>query len=407
MLPGYIALSIILTLTYAAIMALYGYGWRQLPAWEITAGFVPRTKVSVVIPARNEAHRIGACLQSVLAVRYPSHLLEVLVVDDFSEDRTAEAAQAAAEVFFDAPRRHGGTEGIEGALEMSQAKPALKIRCLAEIPPPENMPVHGKKRAIQTAVAEARGELIVTTDADCEVPPDWLLLLASAYEKHQPKAIAAPVMIRGERNLLQVFQALDVAGTMGLTGAGIRLGWQHLGNGANLAYPKATFEAVGGFAGNAHQPSGDDVFLLQKIARRWPGEIFFLKNAAAAVQTPPAPDGKAFFQQRLRWGAKNAALPETPVRLVLAAVFLFCCSILLNAMLSVFYAAFGYVLAAQILVKAACDYALLREMCRFFDRRRWLRRFWPAFALHTVYIVLMGMASLFWQQFEWKGRRSC
>lgn len=403
----YIALSITFMLAYAAIITLYLYGWRKLPAWEIPPGFVPETSVTVVIPARNEAQNIGACLKSVLAVRYPPHLLEVLVADDFSEDGTEEAARAAAEGFFYAPRRHGGTEGIAGAHEMSKAKPALKILRLAHVPTPENMPANGKKRAIQTAVAEARGELIVTTDADCVVPPDWLLLLASAYEKHQPKAIAAPVMIHREDNLLHVFQALDVAGTMGITGAGIRLGWQHLGNGANLAYPKATFEAVGGFAGNAHQPSGDDLFLLQKIARRWPGDIFFLKNAAATVQTPPAPDGQAFFQQRLRWGAKNASLPETPVRLVLAAVFLFCCSILLNAMLSVFYTAFGYVLTAQILVKAACDYALLREMCRFFDRRHWLRRFWPAFALHTVYIVLIGMASLFWQQFEWKGRRSC
>lgn len=281
----------------------------------------------------------------------------------------------------------------------------IRLLRLSDLPPPENAPAFGKKRAIAVAVAEARGELIVTTDADCRVPPDWLMLLVSAYETHRPRAIAAPVMIRGEQNLLQHFQALDVAGTMGLTGAGIRMGWQHIGNGANLAYPRAVFEAVHGFAGNAHHASGDDLFLLQKIARNWPGSVFFLKNAGAAVSTPAAADWSAFFQQRLRWGTKNAALPETPVRLVLATVFLFCCSILLNVVATFFYAPLVWVLLIQLAVKAGFDYLLLREMCGFFQRREWPRWFWPSFMLHTGYVVFLGLASLTRKQFEWKGRR--
>lgn len=281
----------------------------------------------------------------------------------------------------------------------------VRLLRLADLPPPENAPAFGKKRAIEAAVAGARGELIVTTDADCRVPPGWLLLLVSAYEIHRPRAIAAPVMIREERNLLQHFQALDVAGTMGITGAGIYLGWQHIGNGANLAYPKAAFEAVNGFAGNAHQPSGDDLFLLQKIARRWPGSVFFLKNAGAAVNTPAASDWRAFYQQRLRWGTKNAALPETPVRLVLAATFLFCCSILFSTVAAFLYTPLVRLLLIQLAVKAGFDYLLLRELCSFFHRRKWLRWFWPSFLIHTGYVAVLGIASLVRRNYEWKGRR--
>lgn len=400
---GIILFSLSLTLAYAAIMAIYLYGWRRLPVWEIPPGFTPRTPVTVVIPARNEAGNIGACLQSVLAARYPPHLLEILAVDDFSTDGTAEVVQKIAGEYFYSPRRYGGTAIMEP--KRGQLPILIRLLRLSDLPPPENAPAFGKKRAIQAAVAQAKGELIVTTDADCQAPPDWLMLLVSAYETHRPRAIAAPVMISGEQNLLHHFQALDVAATMGLTGAGIRLGWQHIGNGANLAYPKAAFEAVNGFAGNAHQPSGDDLFLLQKIARRWPRGVFFLKNHAAAVSTPAAPGWGAFFQQRLRWGAKNAALPETPVRLVLATVFLFCCSILLNVVAAFFYAPLVWVLLIQLAVKAGFDYLLLREMCGFFQRREWPRWFWPSFMLHTGYVVFLGLASLTRKQFEWKGRR--
>ena len=90
MFSGYICLSLALTVTYAVIMALYLYGWRRLPCWQIPPDFVPRTAVTVVVPARNEAQNIGACLQSVLGGSYPRHLLEILVVDDFSEDETGE-----------------------------------------------------------------------------------------------------------------------------------------------------------------------------------------------------------------------------------------------------------------------------------------------------------------------------
>lgn len=224
--------------------------------------------------------------------------------------------------------------------------------------------------------------------------------------------LAAPVAFHREQNLLQRFQSLDFLGLMGITGAGIRLGFQRMGNGANLAYSKAVFEAVGGFAGNDNVASGDDMFLIQKVAARWPGSVFFLKNPAATVLTEAPASWRSFLQQRLRWGTKNAALPEWPVRLVLLAVFLFCSSILINSVLA-FLALIGFlsnsillltILLGQILVKAAFDYVFLREMCYFFNRKDLMRWFIPSFFLHILYVSLLGAASIFFRKYEWKGR---
>lgn len=375
---GYLFFFLVLTLAYATVMLLYVYGWRRLPVWQVPNGFVPRTTVTVLVPARNEAGRIGPCLDAIYSGTYPKDLLEVLVVDDHSTDDTA----------------------AEVASRMGSTDFSLRLIRLAERP---NAGA-GKKKAIETAVALARGPLIVTTDADCVPPPQWLSILVSFFESKNPAAIAGPVFLRPGPGLLGHFQALDFAGLMGITGAGIHLGWQRMGNGAHLAYPKAVFEAVGGYAGTPERASGDDLFLLQKIVARWPGRILFLKNPAAAVQTDPQPDWPSFFQQRLRWGTKNAALPETPVRLVLAVVFCFCWTILVTAALTVFHPALLPLLIAQLAIKAAADCLLLRMMCLFFGRPGLLRWFLPAFFLHIVYIAGLGTTSLFFKKYRWKER---
>ncbi|MCC6462838.1 MAG: glycosyltransferase [Saprospiraceae bacterium] len=383
MLTGYFLFSTALALVYAGLLHRYVRAWRRLPTWELPPDFEPQTPVSVLIPARNEAATISACLEAWGRCAYPRHLLELLVIDDNSSDTTGDIAWKIA----------------------ASSNLNIRVLRLSEAPSLEGHPPTGKKKALEWGVAQARGALIVSTDADAQPSPKGLLLLVSLFETQQPKAIAGPVQLREGHTLLQHFQALDFAGLMGITGAGIQLGWQHLGNGAHLAYPKAVFEAVGGFAGSEDRASGDDLFLLQNIARRWPDGIRFLKNAEATVLTDPCPDARSFFQQRLRWGTKNAALPERPVKLVLALVLLFCWSILLNAGLAIFYPPLAWLLAGQLALKAIADFRLLAPMCRFFKAGRLLRWFWPSFLLHLLYIAGAGLASLYWKEYEWKGRR--
>jgi glycosyltransferase involved in cell wall biosynthesis len=366
--------SILLTIAYTALLLAYLRGWQALPEWQIPDDFVPKTKVSVVVAARNEAANIEACLRSVLEGSYPANLLEIIVVDDFSEDETCEI--------------------------VARNFPAVHLLHLRDLLPPAFQFSANKKKAIEIGIAHATGEFIATTDADCLAPKDWLRFLASVCEVREVKIVCAPVAFHREQNLFQRFQSLDFLGLMGITGAGIQLSWQRMGNGANLAYPKAVFEGVGGFSNNEDKASGDDMFLIQKVAAQWPHSIFFLKNPAATVLTEAKSDLVSFFQQRLRWGTKNAALPEWPVRLSLLAVFLFCWSIWLNMLLKN-----GSLIVFQLLVKAVFDFILLREMCRFFKREDLLRWFAPSFFLHTLYIPLVGAASLFLKKYEWKGRR--
>lgn len=370
-----------LALAYFFLISYFLRHWSRLPV-TFPAGKPPADpiSISVLVPARNEAGTIGDCLDALFRQTHPESAYEVIVIDDYSTDSTPDIVQCY--------QRSG-----------------LRLIRLAEhLPAPP--PVAFKKKALETGIAKAKGALIVTTDADCIAPPDWLSIIASHYRENKPAFIAGPVGFHRERNGLARFQSLDYLGTMVLTGAGIRAGWMHLANGANLAFPKKVFEEVGGYAGIDHLASGDDMLLLHKIAERYPSRISFLKSAAALVHTEAKPTCRAFFQQRLRWATKSGAYQEWEVTTVLALVFFLCWAILLSPLLLLFYGAAAIAIPGILLgFKVWTDYRLLREGSRFFGRPELMRYFWVSQGLHIVYIAVVGLMANLVKEYEWKGRR--
>lgn len=366
--------ALLLGLLYIAIIRFLTGQWEKLPAWQIPPAFQPTTRISVLVPARNEAENILSCLQSLSRQDYPSELLEILLIDDHSSDATAERV---AQYPITGLRLLQLTDGATG-----------------------------KKAALSYGIQEAAGELILTTDADCVLPPTWVSTFAAYFEEHRPAFITAPVTFSYNTHLLERFQALDMLGTMIVTGAGIRSDTLLLSNGANLAYPRKVFQAVGGFAGIDHLASGDDMLLMHKIAKAFPGRLAFLKSPAAAVRTPAVPGLRAFIRQRLRWATKSNQYQDRRIVLILGFVFLLCWGILLSPVL-VFFGGWSGLLPFAILYicKAAADYHLLRTATGFFRERELLRLFWSSQWLHTLYIAVIGLLASMFRTYEWKGRR--
>lgn len=354
-----------LAIAYALLLLWYVLGWVKMPV------FVPQLRsggnlyFTVLVPFYNEERHIITCLEALAQQDYPPDRTEVLLLDDGSTD----AGSALVRAWLQA-----------------HACPHVQLVTL---------PKNGKKTAITAGIARAKGTHIACTDADCTPPRHWLALLAAAFEQHQPQLVAGPVLFHHERRFIEWFQSLDLLGLMGVTGSGIYFRWQHMANGANIAYAKAVFEAVQGFEGNAHIASGDDLFLVQKIARRWPGGVFFLKNADAAVPTLAMPTLRRFVRQRIRWGSKNAALPEWPVRLSLLLVFLTCWAIVLLGVAAVFLPEWRWPFAAVLGIKLLADFGFLGLMSRFFKKTTAMRWFLPAQIAHIVYVVVIGTFSLF------------
>ena len=364
-------------LGYAHLLTRYRRDWKATESFVPNPDYVPTTTVSVIVPARNEAERIERCMHSLARQNYPIELVDLIVVDDESKDDTA-------------------------ARVASLRLPQLRLLSLATSTATER----GKKAALTFGIANSSGELIVTTDADVEVPPNWLKTLVEFRTTCAVEVVAAPVAFHQEGSRFQRFQSLDFTGMMGITAAGIRGSYLWLANGANFCYTRTAFRAVGGFSEINHVASGDDVLLIEKFAQQFPDHIAFLKSTAATVNTDPCSDWRTFLRQRLRWASKTSDYSTRSTQIQLGVTWLHTALIFSSLLLGLF-ASTSYlaVLGMQLVFKVVPDFRLLRSTTTFFRRADLMHDFWAAQVWHCAYIFLVGLLSIAQVRVQWKGRR--
>jgi poly-beta-1,6-N-acetyl-D-glucosamine synthase len=371
-----IALLFLSLLVYGWIILRCLVAWNRLPIPAIPAEFIPTTKLTLIIPIRNEVREILNLLQDLEQQNYPPELFEVLLVDDHSDDGTA----SLVEEFI----------------------PASKLN-LQLIKLAAHTSGTGKKAAIKHGIAQAKGELLVFTDGDCRVQPDWLRLFAYTYVSRQACFISGPVLFHNTHTLLERMQLVEFASLIGVGAASIGLRQPNMCNGANLAYTRQVFEEVGGFAGNEGVASGDDEFLLHKVNRLYPDKIAFLKQHQAIVSTEACKTVKSFIKQRVRWASKWRAYQEWPVKLVALSVF----AVNLLLFLAIPAVLLGWVpLWAFVLAyasKFAIDFLFLRRILAFMGRQNYLIYMLPLQLVYIPYVLYTALAGLR-GRYEWKGR---
>jgi cellulose synthase/poly-beta-1,6-N-acetylglucosamine synthase-like glycosyltransferase len=372
-------ITLLLLVFYTALIAFYHRSWKALPALdEIPANFSPTLKITVLIPARNEADNIRSCLESYLKQSYPFELRECIVIDDHSEDSTAAIVEEYA--------NHG-----------------IKLIRLADKLP--GLPLNSyKKKALETGIADASGELILTTDADCLLPPDWILQHVFCHQKTGACFISGPVKIRRGTSWLTHFQALDFISLQGITGASISKGFHAMSNGANLSYLKSAFFNVNGFDGIDQLASGDDMLLHQKIALHFPGKSAYLKSRKAIVETAAMPDITSFLQQRIRWASKARTYQESQLKWVLLLVYLLNLLLLVLLISGFFIQKLWWIALPAILIKILIEWPFMIRVAEFFGYSR-LVSFFPFYQpLHIIYTVAAGTFGQF-GTYQWKGRQ--
>ncbi len=374
----WISLLVLLFLAYILLILVYHQGFERTPIVERSAK--RHTSISIVIPVRNEAANIAALLQDIREQQYSIELFEIIVVDDHSTDQTLQLVQKFQETH---------PELSIQILELRHSKVEQAF----------------KKAAIEMALANATGTLILTTDGDCRVPSYWLQSFASYYEKEHCKLMTGPVKFEYRPGrLVEEFQALDFVCMMGITAGAIQTGLHHMGNGANLCYERAAFDEVGGYKDNSNYASGDDLFLMHKIAARFPGQVRFVKNLEAQVVTKPQETWLAFLQQRLRWSSKSTAYQEKQMTFILGLVYLVNLLTPVILLIGLCYGPARMPLLGILGIKWLVDLRFLHVVTGYFNMRRLMRSIIPIGVLHILYIVGVGTLGTL-VSFDWKGRK--
>lgn len=348
-------------------------GWAALRRPLFKAG-PPATRITLLIAARNEEKNIGQTIEDILAQDYPKQLLEVIIVDDHSTDRTADIIRSYA------------PQGIK-LLQMNETK---KLNSY-------------KKKAIAEAIRLSTGDLMVATDADCHMGPQWLSSVVGYYETYNPVMISSPVTYFREVSLFERLQTLEFSYLIGIGASFIGNGRASTCNGANLAYRKDVFYEVGGFKGIDDVASGDDELLLQKVAECYPGRIGFLKHREAIVYTQAKPNLKEFLQQRRRWASKSTKYKDKKVVALAVGIWLFNLTLLVNACFSFYHLHFFKLFCIQMLFKYLFEAAFLLPIMRFFKRTGLLGLLLILSPIHILYFVYVGLIGNT-RKYDWKGR---
>ena len=389
-------LFVLITLFYIILIATLLIGWRKIPEFQIKH-IEAKISFSVVIPFRNEAENLPILLNSLAELNYPTLKFEIFMVDDASEDAS-----------------------VQICLDFITSHPEIKINLLEN----QRFSNSPKKDAISTAIKNAGFEYIITTDADCIIPENWLQAHNEIILETDAKLVAGPVKIaesafnsaKGKEPLssqikekrwlkyFQAFQEMDFMSLQAAGAGGFGLGKAFMCNGANLCYERSAFLKADGFSGNDDISSGDDVFLLQKFAeKKLP--VYFLKCAEAIVITKPQQDLTTLISQRIRWAAKTPAYKSSFAKLVGLTVLLMNFSLVIGGFLTLF-SIFPYQpLLFAFFFKFNLDLALLFHSADFFDRKDVLRNyFWSSF-IYPIFSSYVAILSLF-SGYEWKGRKS-
>ena len=372
-----VLISLITAFFYGICIISFIIGWFQKSRTSVIRGDTC-PDVSVIIAARNEEKCIGTLLRELLQQDYPAEKMEIIVVDDFSQDRTPDIVKEFI-------------NRVHGCRVCYMSNTSIKDK--------------GKKGALQNGIEKAKGEVIITIDADCNAGPRWVSSMVDAFVKHNARMIIGPVRIMAKNTMFSQLQALEFSSLTASSAGALGLGYPIMCNGANLAFCRKTYYELKEKLQGKKYLSGDDVFLMLAIHKKYPGSIGFAKDHHAIVDTHAADSLKSFLNQRMRWASKSRGYRDAAPLVVGGIV----ASINLLLILLLVFALSGNMLIGKILLfmwafKFIVDLPLLYLESRFMNNSH-LLRFYPLLQIIYPFYVFIILLLSFLVPFTWKDRR--
>ena len=362
-----ILLNIVLIITalYLIIIAAFTFGLYNLKEKFYSFNKKNITKVSVLIAARNEEKNIEKLLQTIYNQTFPKELYEVIIVDDHSEDDTRIKVNNFINNHKD-----------------------INIRLLEATS-------EGKKKAISQALHNAENELIMVTDADCELNSKWIETVVAFYQDKKCKMILAPVLLSPANNLFEKMQVLEHLSLIASTAGSANIGFPVMCNGANMAYERISALEVEKLRHDFNIPSGDDMFLLEQFVKKYGSKnVKFLQNKSAIVKTKACKNIKEFIRQRRRWVSKSKSYTNSKIILTALVVLFFNLSIVSLFLSAFFIPALWSLYILLTLLKFFIDFPILKNITNFMNQGKILKWTLPLEFIYPFYAVFTAISGL-------------
>lgn len=332
-------------------------------------------KVSVVVAAYNEQKTITQLLTSLINQDYPQNMYELIIVDDDSTDKTREIVRHFQEK---APN-----------LRLYQTNPESTIRSR-------------KKNALSLGVKESKGDIILTTDADCVVGHQWISGMVRYFGRGvgMVAGFSEPLIHDwAKTSFIQKYEYLDTIGLFFAAAGAIGSNKPFSCSGQNLGFTRDAFDNVNGYERIKNYISGDDVLLMQLLQRAG-YKIRFAFGQETYAATRSERNLGAFLNQRTRWASN-----EKPQAFLNREFFFYLIDVfLLNVCILAGMFFFPLHVGIVWFVKAVSEYIILkRGMDRFKIKNQRMLLFPLWVILQPVYITVVGIGGKF-NLFSWKKR---
>jgi biofilm PGA synthesis N-glycosyltransferase PgaC len=359
-------------LVLAGFLSLAGPVFRFNLVYERTQNTETEAGFSIVVAFRNEAENLPALYASICALNYPQHLIEWVLCNDHSEDKSK-----------------------DWILHTQQTSPFRIIYC-------ENTTETGKKAALHNAVKNTSFDTLFFTDADCVIPPQLLNVLNRNIKNKNTLLISGPVRYIGEPSFLHHYQCMESAVLMALTANSFKNKNALMANGANLCVKKSLFLQAQSERKDLSIPGGDDVFLLEYAMRQNPDACLFINNRENIIETQSESGLPGLLHQRARWASKVRF--QNNLRGNLWQIFAMIFSLVYIA--SICLIPFnGWILAGiLVLGKIAADIILQVRVLPVFPYPVHLLHI-TAYSVIQVFVILIAGIRSYAGSYTWKGRK--
>lgn len=418
----------IVAVNYCCLIAFFSIGLRKLskqkPDDPLAGTLNHSSSISIIIAARNEEQHILKCLESIALQDYPKDLFELIIVNDQSEDTTGKIIDQFIESSpIDAKQLYTSGKG-------------------------------GKKEALRIGILASCGDKIITTDADCDVPPCWISEMDQCFQSTGAVFITGPVMMRPTYGFFNKFQCLEFNSLIASTAGSIGQSMPVMSNAANMGFSRDAYNEISttknyrppqqpilakknshSTEDSTHQKytnrtkedqamdimsqsiaSGDDVFLMLAMKHHFgKSKIAFVNTPAAIVYTSTQLTLLDFIRQRLRWVSKSSGYRDWQVIFTAVSIFSLNLTLLLTTIvvilqvisilpdLSVPKYFLPAITGTLYLLKTLVDTLLLSPYLKKFGQYK-LLWYLPVMELIVVlYTVVIGIAGNI-TSFSWKGR---
>ena len=329
-------------------------------------------KVSVLIAARNEGKNIEKLLQSLYNQSFDKKFFEVIIVDDHSSDDTSEISE-----------------------NFRVLHPEMNLKLL-------KAEGQGKKQAIAQALHAAENEIVMVTDADCELPRKWIEKMLAYYTIKDLKMLLGPVLLSPADSLFEKLQVLEHMSLIASTAGSAAIGMPVMCNGANMMYDRKSALDVEADRTDMKIASGDDMFLMEQFLSRYGSKaIGFFLNREVIVRTATMPNLKAFFRQRTRWTSKTKAYTNMKIIATALIVLLFNLSIVFFFVAGFFMPVFWVFFVLYVILKTLVDLPIIRRISAFMKQKKLKRWMFPLEFIYPFYVVFTAFSGLF-TKVRWK-----